>query len=77
MSLFSANPSIYEGTNTITYEQLLKQSEVEEKKDLEYDEDPERTAIVLYTSGSTGTPKGIICINYLLDTYNNHKLNQK
>ncbi|KAF3424019.1 hypothetical protein E2986_06601 [Frieseomelitta varia] len=55
-----ANPSIYEGTNTITYEQLLKQSEVEEKKDLEYDEDPETTAIVLYTSGSTGTPKGVL-----------------
>ncbi|KAK1116591.1 hypothetical protein K0M31_018273 [Melipona bicolor] len=55
-----ADPSIYEGTNTITYEQLLKQSEVEEKNDLEYDEDPERTAIVLYTSGSTGTPKGVL-----------------
>ncbi|CAD1473045.1 unnamed protein product [Heterotrigona itama] len=55
-----ADPSIYEGTNTITYEQLLKQSEVEEKKDLEYDENPETTAIVLYTSGSTGTPKGVL-----------------
>ena len=55
-----ADASIYEGTNTITYEQLLKQSEAEEKEDLEYNEDPESTAIVLYTSGSTGTPKGVL-----------------
>lgn len=57
---FQADASIYEGTNTITYEQLLKQSEAEKKEDLEYNEDPESTAIVLYTSGSTGTPKGTI-----------------
>ena len=55
-----ADASIYEGTNTITYEQLLKQSEAEKKEDLEYNEDPESTAIVLYTSGSTGTPKGVL-----------------
>lgn len=53
-----ADPSIFEGTKTVTYEQLLEQSRHEGQEDLEIEEDPERTAIVLYTSGSTGTPKG-------------------
>ncbi|XP_076759929.1 nonribosomal peptide synthetase ebony [Xylocopa sonorina] len=55
-----ADPSIYEGSSTITYQQLLKRSEGEEKEDLEVEEDVEKTAIVLYTSGSTGTPKGVL-----------------
>ncbi|XP_034177001.2 nonribosomal peptide synthetase ebony isoform X2 [Osmia lignaria lignaria] len=55
-----ADPSIFEGTKTVTYEQLLEQSRHEGQEDLEIEEDPERTAIVLYTSGSTGTPKGVL-----------------
>ncbi|XP_003706624.1 nonribosomal peptide synthetase ebony [Megachile rotundata] len=55
-----ADLSMYEGTNTITYEQLLELARHEEEQDLEIEEDPERIAIVLYTSGSTGTPKGVL-----------------
>ncbi|CAK9829208.1 Tyrocidine synthase 3 [Anthophora retusa] len=56
----TADSTIYEGTNTITYDQLLKRCENEEKENLISEEDPEHTAIVLYTSGSTGTPKGVL-----------------
>ncbi|XP_017788181.1 PREDICTED: tyrocidine synthase 3 [Habropoda laboriosa] len=56
----TADSTICEGTETVTYEQLLKQCENEEKGNLISDEEPEQTAIVMYTSGSTGTPKGVL-----------------
>ncbi|KZC08307.1 Tyrocidine synthase 3 [Dufourea novaeangliae] len=55
-----ADPSIYDGTATTTYEQLVERAMHEKKDDLERQESPEQLAIVLYTSGSTGTPKGVL-----------------
>ncbi|XP_076673165.1 nonribosomal peptide synthetase ebony [Andrena cerasifolii] len=55
-----ADPTIYEGTATITYEQLVARLRHVEKDDSQQEQDPEQLAILLYTSGSTGTPKGVL-----------------
>ncbi|XP_033330320.1 nonribosomal peptide synthetase ebony [Megalopta genalis] len=55
-----ADQSIYDGTMTMTYEELSERARQEEKDDLDHPENPEQLAIVLYTSGSTGTPKGVL-----------------
>lgn len=55
-----ADQSIYNGTMTMTYEELVERALHEGKDDLDHQESPEQLAIVLYTSGSTGTPKGVL-----------------
>ncbi|XP_076285853.1 nonribosomal peptide synthetase ebony [Lasioglossum baleicum] len=55
-----ADQSIYDGTMTMTYEELAERALHETKDDLDLQESPEQLAIVLYTSGSTGTPKGVL-----------------
>ncbi|XP_076649113.1 nonribosomal peptide synthetase ebony [Halictus rubicundus] len=55
-----ADQSIYDGTMTMTYEEVAERALHESKDDLDLQESPEQLAIVLYTSGSTGTPKGVL-----------------